>query len=229
MNRKKFDVGYLKMPPPSAGLLETLASLAEGYGEVIAARSQFIAFFCCLKCGEPVSVLGQAKSMKKMDRSFPQLSIACFSPSLQIFDLKHVYPARVRTELAKSFAAFFGDSTAAGSRVRTCIEFLLDEQGIQKFRTNKEGQVVIGKDGGQMKLSLGERLKEFSESSPDLGNMLGAVKQLGNEATHGPDLLNEDLLDAYGLIEHVLEELYVTRPERTRLLTQSNEMTQKFR
>ena len=59
--------------------------------------------------------------------------------------------------------------------------------------------------------------------------MLGAVKALGNEATHGADLQSEDLLDAYDLVEHVLVELYVTRPHRTTLLAQSADLKQKYR
>jgi hypothetical protein len=58
--------------------------------------------------------------------------------------------------------------------------------------------------------------------------MLGGVKQLGNEATHGSELAYEDLLKAYELIEHVLDDIYIVRPKRAELLQASTAMTKKY-
>ena len=225
--RRQYDVSHIRKPSANAGALEPLFKIAESFAEITAVRFQFSAFFRCSHCGDPVNVLGKAKSHEK-NREFPLLRFVYFSPALNLFELKKVYPEKVKSEMEKSFAAFFSDPTAAGSRVRTSIEFLLDEQGVQKFRLGKDGAVQINKDGGQIKLPLGDRLKLFSESDPELGTILGAVKALGNEATHGADLQNEDLLDAYDLVEHVLEDLYVKRPQRSKLLARSGEMKQKF-
>lgn len=202
--------------------ITTIANVLNGFLEGKAIRTQFVGFYCCTSCNEPVSVLGKGKAFSADQQTL--LSFVYFSPALPIFELKDTYPSKVNVELAKSFSAYVSDPTTAGARIRTAIEFLLDEQGIQKFRTSKQG-----KEGSQVKFGLGERLKLFSETHSDLGNLLGGVKQLGNEATHGSDMQHSDLLDAYQLIEHVLEELYVSRPKRQKLLLKSNEMNNKFR
>ena len=225
--RKRYDSSYIKKTAVDAGFLESVVKIAESYVELTAVRSQFVAFLRCQHCHEPVSVLGKTKTIEK-SKGPALLSFVCFSPALQLFELKLVYPKQVVSELEKSFATFFSDPSAAGSRVRTSIEFLLDEQGVQKFRVGKDGEFQTNREGGQIKLPLGDRLKLFSEADPELGAMLGAVKALGNEATHGADLENSDLLDAYDLVEHVLHELYVTRPERSKLLVRSGELKQKF-
>lgn len=226
--RKQFDSSLVKKPSDGAGLLESFVKFTETVIEITSHRSQFIAFLRCNHCGDPVSVLGKTKCLDK-SKGPVLLKFVSFSPALRLFELKSAYPKPVISELEKSFATFFSDPSAAGSRVRTSIEVLLDEQGVQKFRITKDGEIQQNKDGGQVKLPLGDRLKLFSESDPELGTMLGAVKALGNEATHGADLQSEDLLDAYDLVEHVLVELYVTRPHRTTLLAQSADLKQKYR
>lgn len=225
--RRRYDSSYLKQPAVDAGLLESVVKIAESFIEITAVRSQFVGFLSCQHCHEPVSALGKTKTMEN-SKGPALLSFVSFSPSLQLFELKSVYPKQVVAELEKSFATFFSDPSAAGNRVRTSIEFLLDHQGVQKFRVGKDGEIQTNKEGGQIKLPLSDRLKLFSEADPELGTMLGAVKALGNEATHGADLENGDLLDAYDLVEHVLQELFVTRPERSKLLSRSDVMKQKF-
>ena len=228
MLAKNFDVSAVKMPAASAGLGEVLLKVAEGYGEMTAKRSRFVCFLIC-SCGEPVTFMGNAKVVYGNSEDLPKLSTTSFLPSIPIFELLPIYPLKVRKELEKSFNAFFSDPAGAGGRVRTAIEYLLDEQGVQQCRVDKAGQVQLGRDGLPNKLGLGERLKIFSDLYPELGQMLGGVKQLGNEATHGQDLPHEDLLDAYSLLEHVLDELYVSRAQRSKLLEQSKTMTMKFK
>jgi hypothetical protein len=89
-------------------------------------------------------------------------------------------------------------------------------------------QVKRKQNGTPLTLSLSERLKELGNREPYVAKLLGAIKQLGNEATHGGDLLYSDLLDAFDLIHHVLEELYVERPKRLTKLQTSKHISNKY-
>lgn len=227
----------VKRPPPNftklafvgekVNLLEALASVAESVNEATARWFRFSTGLLCPACGETTVVVGEAKAYGE-NREQVYLCIKGSWPDLPVFDLKKIYPAAVVSELAKSFVPFLRDPTLSGSRVRTAIEVLLDDLGMPRERVDMDGEVKRKRDGKPLKLSLGERLKELESKDAYISGLLGGIKQLGNEATHGGELPYVDLLDAFDLIHHVLEELYVERPKRRAKIRTSNQMAKKY-
>ena len=180
-------------------------------------QARFSGFLHCdnKDCGEFVAVTGRAELpgplMGKQVQSQMSAHIVpeYFSPSLQLFNLRDNYPAPVRAELIRSFTVFFNESNSAGARLRCAIERLLDERGVAVE-------------------SLHNRLVEFSKSENELGDLLQAIKWLGNEGSHSGKLTRQDVLDGYEVFNHVLDELYIARPNRTKMLQRSNQLTEKF-
>ncbi len=180
-------------------------------------QARFSGFLHCddKDCGEAVTVAGRAELPgplmgKQVQSQIPAHIVPeYFSPPLQLFSLRDDYPAPVRAELIRSFTVFFNESNSAGARLRCAIERLLDERSI-----------AAG--------TLHNRLIEFSKSENELGDHLQAIKWLGNEGSHSGKLTRQDVLDGYEVFNHVLDELYIARPNRAKMLQRSNELTEKF-
>jgi hypothetical protein len=196
-------------------------------------QCRFNAFLSCKTCGEVTSVLGKAKVPNKNLKSYTshletQLILEYFAPALPIIPLPAEYPISVRRELSKSFASFFSDPASAGNRVRTTVEALLDEQGIDKIRRDAGGNAKTSGSGRRIQLSLGERLQLFAKTRTDFATMLGAIKGIGNQASHGADINRADLLTAFQIIDYVLSELYISSQRHTALMQVSNTLKGRY-
>jgi hypothetical protein len=89
----------------------------------------------------------------------------------------------------------------------------MDERGIaRRFRTKK---------GKLEDLSLHARIERFAKKNPNVGNTLIAIKWLGNTGSHSPDLKANDVLDAFELLLHAIEEIYESKTVRLKKLTSS--------
>jgi hypothetical protein len=92
------------------------------------------------------------------------------------------------------------DPTAAASRLREAIEAVLTHRGISTHTAKGH------------KLSLHKRIELFRELDDggwaEQADYIEAAKWLGNEGTH-QTLGREDALDAFAMLEKVLDDLYV--------------------
>lgn len=209
-------------------LTDAISIVAQSIAIALTENFRFTANFACRNCGESVCSLGDANTIGT-ERKLHYIRFKSFLPDLQIFELKQSYPKSVTIELSKSFAAFLRDSTGAGSRIRTAVERLLDELNVSKHRITASGQPKLDRGGKPLNLSLGERLKQLEQVDKYSATVLGGLKDLGNQATHGSELSYVDLLEAYDLIHHVLEELYIDRAKRHNKLQASDHMSKKYR
>lgn len=73
---------------------------------------------------------------------------------------------------------------------------------------------TVNKQGREVRIALHDRIEMFRVTNPDAAELLSAVKLLGNVGSHGDELAKGDLLDAYEVIEHVIDTLYSTRAAR---------------
>lgn len=115
-----------------------------------------------------------------------------FSPPLKIFPLKHEYPARVREILKKSFSLYFVDSDSCGNKIRISVEALLDELGVER----KKGE------------SLHNRIKNNKKTGDLIRGMMLSIKWIGNYGSHNDSISRSDLLDAYEMMNAILDDLY---------------------
>jgi hypothetical protein len=129
-----------------------------------------------------------------------------------IFELPKKCPDNVAKELRAAFKLIWPDPSAAANRVRVALENLMDHLKIQKRRKNRKGRFD--------KLTLHHRIEIFTKTEPGIGDRLMALKWLGNAGSHRGKVSQEDILDAFEIIEEALLELVEHRSKRLEALAQ---------
>ena len=124
-----------------------------------------------------------------------------FYPALNLFTVSEKCPETVTREIKGSFKLFFADPSAAANYVRKAVDEILTGKGIARFATNKKGKRV--------RIPLHNRIVTFGNAKPDVAKKLLAIKWLGNEGSHADAISKNDVLDAYEILEWVLDDLYV--------------------
>jgi len=123
-----------------------------------------------------------------------------FIPHLRLFDVPSKTPEVVTSEIEASFAVFFADPKAAANHVRSAIEQILNELKIKKFTV---------KNKKRRSLPLHFRIDTLPVKYLSIKQNLLAIKWLGNAGSHpGETLEKDDVLDAYEILEHLLDDLY---------------------
>ena len=140
-----------------------------------------------------------------VERYYPKY----FNPPINLFNIPYEIPYDVEEEIKNSFALFWADKSACGSAIRKSIECICDDKRINKTRT------VRGKKNFR---SLDKRIKELGIKNADAAESLLAIKWLGNRGSHGY-LDIEDVFDAYELLIHALEKLYINKEKRLKQLS----------
>ena len=156
-------------------------------------------------CGETVIVTGRSFVESENDDGSHYVTLltpVCVHPPPPIVPLPPRCPKDVRSELVSAFGLYWMDLRAAANRVRTSVELLLTRLGIQR---------VWIRESKRRRLTTHERIELFRAKDSELGSSLLAIKWIGNEGSHPGDLKKQDLLDAFELISHVLDETYAKR------------------
>ena len=136
-----------------------------------------------------------------------------FEPPLAIIDLPKECPVSVSEPLEESFRLFFCSPSSASNSVRIALEALLTELGIKRF-------AVIG--GKRRILTLHKRIGLLPAKYAELRDLLFAIKWLGNAGSHAESAISlDDVMDAYELIDHVLQELYAQRSKKAKELAKA--------
>lgn len=177
-------------------------------------------FSCLLKCtnstcGEVVSCVGEGSVEEDygydFDGALTQEYIEWFKPMyfhppLVMMDIPSNAPDEVVQELKASFSLFHSNANAAANCARMAIEALLTSLGVNRFSNA----------GGQRKpIALHHRIESLPNKFSEARDLLKAVKWIGNHGSHsGKQVTTEALMDAYDLLEAVLEELYSKKRQR---------------
>ena len=128
-------------------------------------------------------------------------------PPPHIIHISPRCPTEIREVIQSAFCLFWCDLPACANRLRSCVEQFLTQQNVPKEK--------ISKKGDNIRLYLKERITLYQKSNPVLGDVLQAIRFLGNEGSHyevlskDKELTTDDALDAFMLLEYVLEETYV--------------------
>lgn len=170
-------------------------------------------------CGEFVSnsgtggvdidvVVGDDGELEQVWRDFFRPKY--FEPSLRIIDIPVECPDSVSAPLQESFRLFFGSPAAASNSVRIALEALLTELGVKRFNTKNSRRIL---------LSLHFRISLLPPKYSELRELLLAIKWLGNAGSHAESAVTiDDVMDAYELIDHVLQELYTQKAKKAKAL-----------
>lgn len=127
--------------------------------------------------------------------------VQAISPSpLPIRPIKAA-PETIKQCLAKAAALLWQSEEAAANSIRQALEHLMDARKVKK---------VVVRNGRRTRLTLHARIEEFRRQDQENGDILLALKWLGNSGSHVGGLSRDDVLDAFDMIELALENLYGT-------------------
>jgi hypothetical protein len=122
-----------------------------------------------------------------------------FSKPIHVIELKDVYPKEICKKLEDSFKIFFIDSESCANKIRIAVEILMDVLKVKK--------TVIA-SSKRKPLSLHARITNYKVTNSELGELLLAIKWIGNSGSHNSKVTKDDTLDAYQILEYVLDKLY---------------------
>lgn len=169
----------------------------------------------CSECSETVAVSGYMS-----EENYPIneeiglqkcITPVVFYPAPKIIETPKSCPNSVTKILNNSFGLYWLDLGSCANKIRIAIEVLMDEQQIPKTSTN-----------GKKEFTLHQRLEKFEMEKPEVSKYLMAIKWIGNAGSHFFDITNEDVLDAYELLEFSLDKLYNDREQK--MLKLSNDI-----
>jgi hypothetical protein len=205
--------GYLHLVPDKFTFEETMRSKKardDNDWDPDWIRYVFAAVFLCSnkKCKEVVTCVGDGSvevfedfdnneypSVTYQDGFFPKY----FSHPLDVFPIPAKCPADIRNEVEKSFQIFMADPGAASNHIRSAIEQLMNYLKVKHFDR---------KNGKLLELSLHRRILNYGTKKKALADNLLAIKWLGNAGSHPGGITTDDILDAYDIFEHVLQQLF---------------------
>lgn len=201
--------GRITLLPDTVINFETVASVAHQktmYSSPEEIDLNFSAWAICDRCSQHYSIAG----VGGIDRDFdddgresgwsPYYLPKYCNPMPRIFEFTPECPKNVRKELESAFSLYWDNLEACAAKIRVALERLMDELGIPA-ELPKRG-------GGARKVILDERLLMYAENNPKFKVLLMTLKAIGNAGSHGESMAREDLLNAFEIIEHVLDEMY---------------------
>jgi len=170
-------------------------------------RYAFTAIFECSNesCKERFSSCGRGETTEEYEYEGVSNYIDVFTPEyffppLAIFPIPFACPESITTEIELSFRLFFCDSAASANHIRKSVENILTDKGIKRFQ---------GNNGKRTMISVHQRIRLYETKDKDIAERLFAIKWLGNAGSHSGELYKDDVLDAYEILETVLDSLYV--------------------
>lgn len=132
-----------------------------------------------------------------------------FQPHLNFFNIPLDAPNNVIEPIQMSFSLFFCSPSSALNNVRIALENLLDY--LEVARLNSEGR----------RLPLHHRISQVKVYKELIEPFL-AIKYLGNTGSHEyKDILKDDVLDVYEVLEFSLEKIFSTKEEEIQTLVKN--------
>ncbi len=134
---------------------------------------------------------------------------SAFFPTLHIFPIHVDVPEKIKIAIIETFKLYWIDLASCANKIRTVVEFILDEQNIPKT-----GILKKKKKKKESNLSLNDRIELFKKEKPEEAGFMMAIKWIGNEGSHNlTTLKQDDVLNAYEMLDHVIIKLYEKDPE----------------
>jgi len=179
---------------------------------------QFSALLRCSRCKEPVFIVGAVSVTDLRDDEHGWYTAEVFAPSFfqppsPVIRLPRKCPDTVKSEVLAASGLYWSSPPSAANRIRAALERLMDALDVAKKAKNKKGKFDA--------LSLHARIERFHQKNAEVGGLLLAIKWLGNSGSHSSDLTSNDVLDAFELLEHALEEVYESKATRLKMLSAS--------
>lgn len=201
--------------------LGIVLAFASAYEKLQFVQYKFVGFLNCKNCGESIGFGGRAEIPRETANRPTYLSTRLypeyFSPPLPFFTLDARYPASVRQNFVRSFGLAFNDAASAANAIRQGVETLLDEMSVPKLDERKG------------RLSLFDRINKLGETNAEVAELLDGIRFLGNEGSHTGKVVREDLIRAFEVIDHVLDETFIRSEARKKVLESSKGLAKTYK
>lgn len=180
-------------------------------------EQRFICLLQCssAKCGEIVAVSGRISvepnygDDDEMGEYYEgMLEPRSMYPAPHIITLPTNLPRAVTEELELAFQFYWGDYGACATKIRTSLERLMDHFKVAKVKIAKDPK-KLSSAGKMRPLDLSARIDRFISATGALVHKehLHALRIIGNLGTHKNSLTRTEMLEAFEIYEHALEEL----------------------
>lgn len=226
--------GILTLPKESLYVCAdnmTVREQGEAHFEPDWSRYVFTALLGCNHCRETVIVSGAGDLDEFHHRDdngqwrsdyVQNLYPRYFTPALQIIQLpdNDKLPEQVVNILVSSYSLFWLDLDACVNRLRSTLELLLDDMGVERRL----------KHDAKRDMTLHDRILRLDgEKHPDTKPMLEATKLVANEGSHQIGQLGRDeVLDCYEMMEFCLHRLYPGPDHAARMHAIAANLKQKW-
>jgi len=152
-------------------------------------------------CGEVGTVAGSSTlDYDQVDRdeyvTTHYYKVEHVSPGPIPIALSSSTPKPVVDALKDASRLIWASSEAAANQIRQAVESIMDDRGMATH------------DVAGNRIMLHRRIKEFEATDKDNADVLLATKWIGNSGSHVGGITREDVLDAFDMIEYVIEEVY---------------------
>lgn len=154
--------------------------------------------------------VGQYSTEDGDEETYSYFSPKYCNPMPDLIAMPPKCPETVRNALRTAFALYWNNHEACSNRIRVALELLMDHLQVPRKRKTKAGKFSD--------LTLHSRLEVLSQRPSDVGPQLMALKWLGNTGSHDGQVSRDDLLDAFEILEHTLQELIEQRSARVAAL-----------
>lgn len=181
-------------------------------------------FSCTLKCGscdELVMMVGEGRTYFVPHLDYDgQCHVECedfyypkfFCPSLKIISYPKPTPDDVRIHIDRACTLFFSSPDACANSIRSAAEVVLTHLNVPSV--NNRGKFMRFVD----------RIEKLDDDKKDIKTLFNAIRWLGNYGSHGDDALEpRAALDAFIILDHLLDELYGERQKVMALAADINE------
>lgn len=179
----------------------------------------FSGIFKCSKksCGELVSFGGVCNKDINVPHELPngeyyekKITIyepKYFFPNLRLFKLPKEVSKELKEQIDLSFSHYFNDLSSCANRIRTTIEVILDDIKAPKYKIGKLGKRLVF-------TKLHNRIDNFKKKKRIIAELLLAIKFIGNEGSHIGKVEVDDILDAYEILNEVIDMAFVDKRKK---------------
>lgn len=162
------------------------------------------------ECGETVAVAGAWRvgdARSAYEQYDTQLFARYFDPPLHMIEVPRGTPEPTKRAVEDASSMLLISPGAAANRLRQGIEALMDAKKVNKTRYSSSR----GGKRRRQRLSLHERIESYRVQDAQVADLLEAVKWIGNDGSHEPDLSSKEVLVGARILEVALKRLYDTR------------------
>lgn len=185
-------------------------------------RSRFSVLFRCANnaCSEVVCCVGDMIVDDDYVGGYQSLyEPKYFYPSLNFFRIVDQCPEEIQHQLRRAFSSAWSDTAATVNALRSTLEAILTERRTPRTTVGKNGS----SKGKRIPLNLQSRIDRYVVKDPGAADLMKALRWLGNNGSHAHGTAHDmaGLLDAFTIVEHVIEHIYVKHGKAVAKLAKS--------